>query len=196
MPTEKSSPDLTARAQIEQLLAERQASRRRELPGWVPVAMKALPYTLIAATVINGFIGMLAALTPFIAAWSAGAADVIYTAYSYICPQRPSHTFFLNGHPMAFEHRDLSMHLGFAVAGVLYATGRWLRRPLPGWALALGVTPMLVDVGLSTFDILPATWFSRTWTGALASFAIVWWVYPRFEGYLEKVKRHVDELSN
>lgn len=196
MPTDKTSPDLTAQAQIEQLLADRSTERKRDLPGWVPVAMKVLPSTLIAATVINGLIGVLAALTPFIAAWSAGAADVIYTAYSYICPQRPSHTFFLNGHPMAFEQRDLSMHLGFAVAGILYATGRWLRKPLPGWGLALGVMPMLVDVALSTLEILPSTGLSRTWTGALASVAIVWWVYPRFDGYFGKVKQHVDRLSN
>ena len=131
-----------------------------ELPGWLPLAMRLLPWTLLAATAINGLIGIVAMLTPLLAAGvGSGLAEPIYTAYSFICPQRPSHTFFLAGHPMAFEQRDLSMHLGFALAGLLYLWVDALRRPLPHWLLAAGVAPMLIDVALSTLGWLPATAF-------------------------------------
>lgn len=163
-----------------------------ELPGWLPLAMRLLPWTLLAATAINGLIGIVAMLTPLLAAGvGSGLAEPIYTAYSFICPQRPSHTFFLAGHPMAFEQRDLSMHLGFALAGLLYLRVDALRRPLPHWLLAAGVAPMLIDVALSTLGWLPATAFSRTWTGALASLAIVWWAYPRFDAMLARAQVHV-----
>lgn len=163
-----------------------------ELPGWLPLAMRLLPWTLLAATVINGLIGLIAILTPLLAAaFGTGLAEPIYTAYSFICPQRPSHTFFLAGHPMAFEQRDLSMHLGFALTGLLYLRLDALRRPLPHWLLAAGLAPMLVDVALSTLGWLAATGFSRTWTGALAAAAIVWWTYPRFDAMLARAREHV-----
>ena len=166
-----------------------------KLPVWLPAAMAMLPYVLITVTIINGLIGVVAILTPLLAAASwTGLADGIYTAYSFICPQRPDHTFFLAGHPMAFEQRDLSMHLGFAAAGLLYLRVDLLRKPLPHFWLAAGVAPMLIDVLISTVGILPATAISRTWTGALASVVIVWWAYPRFDAMLASVQEHVTRL--
>jgi hypothetical protein len=58
----------------------------------------------------------------------------------------------------------------------------------------LGCAPLFIDVALSTFGILPSTWFSRLWTGALASFVIVWWSYPRFDAYLTRVQAHVASI--
>src|SRR5690606_10694447 len=101
--------------------ARRQEARRQPLPGWLPAAMKMLPYILITVTIANLFIGLLAVVTPYLGMWFGPAVtDPIYSAYSLICPQRPSHTFFIGGHAMAFEQRDVAMHLGFALAGILY----------------------------------------------------------------------------
>jgi uncharacterized membrane protein len=195
---EAPSPREFTDAELE-LLIERhwQASRPLpELPAWLPLAMRLLPWTLLAATIINGLIGVVAILTPLLAAaFGSGLTDPIYTAYSFICPQRPSHTFFLAGHPMAFEQRDLSMHLGFALVGLLFLRVDALRRPLPHWLLAAGLAPMLVDVALSTLGWLPATGLSRTWTGALAAFAVVWWAYPRFDAMLERARAHVERAQ-
>ncbi len=181
-------------ADVEQLIDQLWRAQRPtpRIPAWLPVSMALLPFVLIAATVINGLIGVVAIVTPLLAAqgWM-GLADGLYTAYSFICPQRPDHTFFVAGYPMAFEQRDLSMHLGFAVAGLMYLRFDLIRRPLPHLWLALGVTPMLIDVAISTLGWLPATAISRTWTGALASFVIVWWSYPRFDAMLAGVRRHV-----
>jgi hypothetical protein len=93
---------------------------------------------------------------------------------------------------MAFEQRDLAMHLSFAGAGLLYLRVAFIRRPLPLPGLLAGLAPMLIDVFISTLGWLPATAVSRTWTGALASFVIVWWSYPRFDAMLADVQQHVE----
>lgn len=184
-------------AEVAQLLDQIWRSQRPvpKLPRWLPFALAVLPFVLISVTIINGMIGLIAIVTPLLAggAWS-GISDGIYQAYSFICPQRPDHTFFLDGHPMAFEQRDLSMHLGFAAAGLLYLRVRFLRQPLSTVWLVAGLAPMLIDVLISTIGLLPATAISRTWTGALASFVIVWWSYPRFDAMLVNVQRHVERI--
>ncbi len=181
-------------AEIERLLDQHWQSIRPapSLPPWVPFTMRLLPWTLLTVTIVNGLIGILAILTPLLAAqFGEAVADPLYAAYANICPQRPSHTFFLLGHPMAFEQRDLSMHLGFALAGLLYMRAGFLRRPLPTWFLIAGLAPMLVDVVLSTIGTLPATAISRTWTGGLAGFVVVWWSYPRYDAMFARVQQHV-----
>ena len=184
-------------AEVAQLLDQIWRAQRQlpELPRWLPFALAVLPFVLISVTIINGMIGVIAIVTPLLAAGSwSGVSDAIYHAYSFICPQRPDHTFFLNGHPMAFEQRDLSMHLGFAAVGLLYLRVRFLRQPLSHVWLAAGLAPMLIDVFISTVGLLPATAISRTWTGALASFVIVWWSYPRYDAMLAKVQQHVERI--
>lgn len=181
--------------QLQQLLATRGAARK-QLPGWVGPVLRVLPYVLITVTVINLLIGLLAIVTPYLAMWfGAAVVDPLYGFYALICPQRPSHTWFIGGHAMAFEQRDVAMYVAFGVTGLLYLVVPWLRRPLSGWGLILGVAPLLVDVGLSTLGVLPSTWLSRLWTGALASFVIVWWSYPRFDAYLRRVQKHVAALQ-
>lgn len=185
-------------ADVEEMLERLWQTQRPvpTLPVWLPAAMAVLPFILLAVTIINGLIGIVAILTPLMAAqgWT-GLSDGIYAAYSYICPQRPDHTFVLAGHPMAFEQRDLSMHLGFALAGLMYLRFDFIRRPLSHVWLAAGLAPMLIDVAISSLGWLPATAVSRTWTGALASFVIVWWSYPRFDAMLADVRRHVDRVK-
>lgn len=189
-----SSEDRIAEARIQELIQERQ-SKRSQLPRWLPGASKVLPYVLIVVTLTNLAIGLIAVVTPFIASWfGEGAAGPIYSAYSLICPQRPSHTFYLAGHPMAFEQRDLSMYVGFGIAGLLYLRVAILRRPLSTGLLLLGIAPLLIDVLISTAEVRPSTWFSRTWTGALASLVIVWWSYPRFDAELSRVRKHVERI--
>ena len=174
----------------------RRRARRQALPGWLPAAMKSLPYILISVTLLNLFIVSLAIIAPYLGIWFGTAVtDPIYSAYSLICPQRPSHTFFVGGHAMAFEQRDVSVHAGLALAGLLYLYWMRIRKPLPTWVAGLMVAPMLIDVAISTVGILPSTWFSRLWTGGLAGIAVIWWSYPRFDSYLRKVQAHVARLQ-
>lgn len=181
---------------LEEKRAERQAARREPLPVWLPAAMKTLPYMLLSVTLLNLFIGLLAVVTPYLGMWfGSGFTDPIYTVYGYICPQRPSHTFFIGGHAMAFEQRDVSVHLGLAFAGLLYLFWQPIRQALSTRVALLLIAPMLIDVAISTVGILPSTWFSRLWTGGLAGIAVIWWSYPRFDAYLRKVQGHVARLQ-
>jgi uncharacterized membrane protein len=193
-----TKPDIRD-AEVEEILERLSRSQRPipKLPAWLPLALTVLPYVLITVTIINGLIGVIAILTPLLAAnaWT-GLTDGIYSVYSFICPQRPDHTFFIAGHPMAFEQRDLSMYLGFAAAGLLYVRFSFIRRPLSHTWLVAGLAPMLIDVFISTIGLLPSTAISRTWTGALASFVIVWWSYPRFASMFDDVMRHVKRVRD
>lgn len=197
----QSQPQITPeqREELRRLVEAERARRqaqRQPLPGWLPAAMKTLPWILLSVTLLNLFIVSLAVVTPYLGMWFGSAVtNPIYSAYSLICPQRPSHTFFIGGHAMAFEQRDVSVHAGLALTGLLYLVWHRIRQPLPTWAAVLLVMPMLIDVAISTAGILPSTWLSRLWTGGLAGIAVIWWSYPRFDAYLRKVQAHVGRLQ-
>jgi uncharacterized membrane protein len=190
----KTTSDEEARELVARLLSERARTHtpRKPLPGWTRVAMRVLPRLLLAVTLINLFIGLLAVVTPPLrVAFGVAATDWIYSAYSLICPQRPSHTTFIGGEPMAMEQRMVAMYLAFGVVGLLYLCWPRLRAPLPTWLTLAGLAPAAIDVALSTAGIRPSTVDSRLWTGALAALAIVWWAYPRFDAMLRQTRRHV-----
>jgi uncharacterized membrane protein len=171
------------------LLAERRSRQRRALPRWTRLAMRALPRVLSIATLGNGLIGLVAVLAPLLrSAFGNAATAPLYAAYSAICPQRPSHTSFIAGQPMAMEQRMVAMYLAFGIAGLLYTCWPLLRRPLAtGWLL-LGIAPALVDVAVSSAGLRHSTAGSRWMTGAVASVVIVWWAYPRFDALLRRTQ--------
>jgi hypothetical protein len=192
----ETTPDTRLAAEQLERLLRRPTPPPKPLPGWVGPVMRALPYLLITVTLVNLLIGLLAILTPLLAAWLGSTmADPLYGFYALLCPQRPSHTWHIASHPMGFEQRDVAMYVAFGITGLLYLVAPWLRQPLSGRGLVLGCAPLLIDVALSSFGVLPSTWFSRLWTGALASFVIVWWSYPRFDAYLSKVQAHVASMQ-
>jgi uncharacterized membrane protein len=198
---QQSQPQITPeqREELKRLIEAERARRqaqRKPLPGWLPAAMKTLPWILLSVTLLNLFIVSLAMATPYLGMWfGTGVTDPIYSVYSLICPQRPSHTFFIGGHAMAFEQRDVSVHAGLALTGLLYLVWSRIRQPLSTWVAVLMLMPMLIDVAISTAGILPSTWVSRLWTGGLAGIAVIWWSYPRFDAYLRKVEGHVHRLQ-
>jgi len=186
---------------VEQAYAhQRERHRRQPLPRWVRLSLRALPRVLAFVSIANGCIGLLAVFAPLLRrALGQAATAPIYTAYSFICPQRPSHTWFLAGEPMAMEQRMVAMYLAFGLAGTLYAI--WSRRTIPFPALPteialLAIAPVLIDVTISTLGILPSTGFSRLWTGALSAVAIVWWSYPRFDAELRSVRQRVTDRES
>lgn len=187
--TQPVARDLSAQEVVASLLAERQRRRRRALPRWTRLAMRALPRVLGIATIGNGLIGLLAVLTPLLRAVLGSAATApLYTVYSAICPQRPSHTSYVAGQPMAMEQRMVAMYLAFGVVGLLYSSWPLLRRPLPTSWLLLGLAPALLDVAMSSAGVRPSTASSRWLSGALASAVIVWWAYPRFDALLRRTQ--------
>ena len=173
--------------------------RRRTLqplPRWLGPAMRALPKILAIVTIANGLIGVLAIVAPWLRmALGEAATRPIYTAYSFICPQRDSHTWFIGDVPMAMEQRMVAMYVAFGVAGVAYLLWERFRRPLPTWAALLAIAPALIDVAISTAEIRPSTDVSRLWTGMLGSLGIVFWTYPRFDAYLRLAQERVAALK-
>jgi|GEM_PF-5537238 len=171
------------------------AERRRTrgpLPRWLGPTMRALPKVLAIVTVANGLIGLLAVISPWLRmAFGEAATQPLYTAYSFICPQRDSHTWFIGDVPMAMEQRMVAMYVAFGVAGLAYMLWDRFRRPLPTWAALLAIAPALIDVALSTAEIRPSTEISRLWTGTIGSLGIVFWAYPRFDAQLRIVQERV-----
>ncbi|MDQ3549756.1 MAG: DUF2085 domain-containing protein [Chloroflexota bacterium] len=169
--------------------------RRAPLPRWLGPAMRALPKVLAIVTVANGLIGLLAIVAPWLRmAFGEAAVRPLYTAYSFICPQRDSHTWFIGDTPMAMEQRMVAMYVAFGVAGAAYLLWERVRRPLPVWAALLAIAPALIDVAISTLGIRPSTEVSRLWTGTLGSLGIVFWAYPRFDAQLRVVRERVELL--
>lgn len=174
---------------------EERRRARRPLPRWLGPAMRALPKLLAIVTVANGLIGLLAIVAPWLRmAFGEPATRPLYGAYSLICPQRDSHTWFIGDVPMAMEQRMVAMYVAFGVAGAAYLLWERFRRPLPTWAALLAIAPALIDVAISTAEIRPSTDVSRLWTGALGSLGIVFWAYPRFDAQLRAVQAKVAAL--
>jgi uncharacterized membrane protein len=194
--TGHASDEALAALIVERAWAEERERRRQQpLPGWVRLSLRALPRVLALVSIANGVIGLVAVLAPLLRhALGQAATAPIYAAYALICPQRPSHTWFIGAVPMAMEQRMVAMYLAFGLAGALYAVWSRRSRPfpvLPTWIALLAVAPVLIDVAISTVEIRPSTAFSRLWTGALSAVAIVWWAYPRFDGELRRVRQHM-----
>jgi uncharacterized membrane protein len=189
-----SDEELAERIVLDAWEQERRRNRK-PIPRWVRPAMRALPRLLGIVTLSNGLIGLLAVIAPFLRiALGTSVTAPLYSAYAFICPQRPSHTWFIAGEPMAMEQRMVAMYLAFGIAGLLYLIWSRMRQPLPTWMLIVAVAPVLIDVAISTAGIRHSTAASRLWTGSLASLAIVWWSYPRFEGQLRLVQERVARM--
>jgi uncharacterized membrane protein len=128
-----------------------------------------------AALVVAG-----AVVTPLLAANGYDdAAWVMYKLYRVLCPQRPSHSWFIQGHKMGFEQRDTAMFLAGALAGPLYIVARRFGfRGLPGKLVLLLQIPILVDVFSQVFGLRDSDAFWRTLTGFISVWAVAGWLYP------------------
>lgn len=130
----------------------------------------------------NGFLLLFAALpvlAPLLHAGGvSGSADAITAAYSVVCHQLPSRSYFLAGYQMAFCERDTAIYATMALAGLAWA--RWRRRlPRLHWsAFLLLALPMAVDGFSQLFGLRESTWQLRTLTGALFGLGCVWFGFP------------------
>jgi uncharacterized membrane protein len=133
---------------------------------------------LFAALVIAGAVAV-----PLLAAGGyATVADLGYSLYRFICPQRPDHSWFIAGHKMAFEQRDTAMFAAAALAGPLYLVVRRLGfKRLDGRVVLLLQIPILIDVFSQVVGLRDSDGFWRTVTGTLSVFAIAAWLFPRLD---------------
>lgn len=109
------------------------------------------------------------------------AADLIYQTYLLLCPQRPSHSFFLWGQKVALEQRVLAIYAALFVAGLFYSRVRG-RLPRPHWRLVVVLSlPMLVDVLSQTVGWRESDWFWRTTTGSAFGLVVSSWGLPHID---------------
>jgi len=137
-----------------------------------------LPAINIAVTLITLGAILAAALNAF----GLGAAgDALRAAYSLVCPQRPTHSYFLLGHQVALEQRNLAMLVAVLIGGLVYAIRRDRLTAL-GWVpLTLLAVPITWDVLSQTVGLRDSDWFTRSWTGALFSLGFAAFAYPRID---------------
>jgi uncharacterized membrane protein len=125
--------------------------------------------------------------------------NVLFLLYTPLCHQKPSQSFFLFGHQMAFCQRETAMYTALFIGGLLYIPAReWLaRHPISMRMVLLLLLPMLID-GTRYFIVLPGidgidlhgggdhsigsfNWWMRMITGILFAVAMVLGVYPRLD---------------
>ena len=135
---------------------------------------------------VNASVGLVlaGALTAPVLAFAgyAGAADTLHQLYLWPCPQRASHSYFLLGHQLALEQREMAMFAAQLLAGLVY--GHLRRRAvfeLGSITFVISGVPMLWDVLSQMLGMRSSDWFTRSWTGALFLVAFVFWCYPRLD---------------
>jgi uncharacterized membrane protein len=108
----------------------------------------------------------------------AGPADVVLQAYSYVCHQMPSRSYFVAHYQMAFCERDTAIYTSMALSGVLW--GRFHRRvPYLHWSIFLLLaTPIALDGFTQLFGLRESTWQLRTITGMAFGLGCVWFGFP------------------
>jgi uncharacterized membrane protein len=108
----------------------------------------------------------------------AGSADAIMRAYSLVCHQMPSRSYFLLGYQMAYCERDTAIYAAMALAGLLWA--RYHRQlPRLHWSLfLLLLLPIALDGFTQLSGLRESTWQLRTITGTLFGLACVWFGFP------------------
>lgn len=100
---------------------------------------------------------------------SAGAARLIYAAFSPICHQVPGRCFTFHGHPLAVCGRCLGIYLGFSAGLVLYPFVRGFSKlELPSSRVFLLLTlPMAVDGAAGILRIWASPRLVRFATGVV-----------------------------
>lgn len=98
-----------------------------------------------------------------------------------LCHQRASRSFFVWDHQLAVCARCLGVYLGLALSGV-FATALLMARklkPLPVYLLVFFLIPLTIDGAVQLFGLRESTNIIRLFTGILAGFGVVLFLYPR-----------------
>ena len=124
--------------------------------------------------------------------WNA-PAQTIFAAYSTICHQMPSRSFFVFGEQMAFCQRQFAIHAAFFLFGMVYILFRRRLKSLPTWLAVVYSIPIAVDGFTQLFGWRESTWELRLVTGGLFGLTVVWYVFPHFEVLMLLLSRRLQE---
>ncbi len=134
---------------------------------------------LILANAFLATFATMPVLAPLLHAGGlTGSSDAIVAAYSFVCHQLPSRSYFLAGYQMAYCERDTAIYLTMALAGLLWARFRRQLPNLPWWGFLVLVLPIALDGFSQLLGLRESTWQLRTLTGSLFGLACVWFGFP------------------
>lgn len=139
---------------------------------WLALANLGLALTLLGAV----------AAPVLAAAGLEAVAAALHTLYLLLCPQRPSHSYFLLGHQLALEHREMAIFSAQLATGLGFGALRARTAWRLDWRLfLLASLPMAWDVLSQQLGMRDSDWLTRSWTGGLFGAAFVLWFYPLLE---------------
>ncbi len=119
----------------------------------------------------------IAIAAPLLAEASPAMSAGCYISLAPLCHQHADRSFHLEGHKMALCARCLGIFAGMSVFGVIAIIVR--RRFVIGFrAMLLLLAPMVADAFGNIFGLWNTGNTLRAATGALAGFAVVFWIYP------------------
>ncbi len=151
------------------------------LEAWIDnqIAVYLRHWVLVSSILSLAIVGGAVAIPLLAAGGFDTLAWVGYKVYRLLCPQQPSHSWYIAGEKMGFEHRETAMFTAAAIAGPLYVLAKRLGfTKLNGKLVLILIIPILYDVFSQVVGLRDSTGFWRSVTGALAVFAIAGWLYP------------------
>jgi len=138
------------------------------LRQWLPLATAGL-LVFVTLPVIEPLLRAAGWLAP---------ANAIFAAYSTVCHQMPSRSYFIAGQQLAWCERNTAMYGTMAVCSLAWPG---LRRGLPRATPLLFVLlclPLAVDGFSQLAGLRESTWQLRTMTGVLFGAGCIWFGYP------------------
>lgn len=172
----------------------------RPMAGWVRrllLGLDGLIYQFsrhwlgVSAGVLAVFVALPVLAPVLMAAGLATPATLIYAAYSLVCHQLPSRSFFIFGQQMAFCQRDLAIYASLVVGMLAFGLVRGRLRPLPWPVYLVMILPMAVDGTTQAIGLRTSTWQLRVVTGVLFGIGSAWLGLP----YLETIWREVQRSA-
>jgi len=161
--------------------------------AWLSARWLVLVNLVVALTLVGALVAPVLAALGY-AAIAAG----IHTAYLALCPQRPEHSYFLFGQQLALEQREIAMFAAQLLAGMAFGLQRrdGPALPLAGRWFVILCMPLAWDGLTQLLGLRDSDWFTRTWTGALATLGLVWWAYPALDERVGRADRRGTTLES
>ena len=158
-------------------------------PALVSVVLFCARHWLFAANSFLLIYATLPVVAPILGAVGFDTiATTIFRAYSIVCDQLPSHSYFLFGHQMAFCERCTGIYWTMLFSGLAYVRLRRQRLPpLPWHWYFLAILPMAIDGFTQLFGWRESTWLLRGLTGSLFGAATVWVAFPHLQASFDEL---------
>ena len=122
----------------------------------------------------------------------------LYSLFSEVCHQFPDRSLHLAGEPFAVCFRCSAIYFGVFVSlfASLFVARFYFDKYPPVWILTVAVIPMTLDVVLNLTGIHPSSLWTRTLSGAVAGFAIPFFLMPPLIEAVYQLKEKFGDLSH